>query len=116
MPETQLDKDRRREIARQALDTAMRDPLWLHNLSQCLHFQNDAYDDLLDTAEALRQEADLIEEAHRRIEDGELIPAEAALYIAENAPFHSEYGTREHIYDTLPIQAREAPSTGGEDE
>lgn len=107
MNETQLDKDRRRDIARQALDTTMEDPLWLHNLSRCLHFQNDAYDDLLRTADALREEAALLEEAHERIVDGDLIPAEAALLIADRAPFHTEYSTDGHLYDTLPIQGRE---------
>jgi len=108
MAQTELDKDRRREIARQALNTGMDDPLWLHNLSQCLHFQDDAYDDLLDTADALRQEAAAIEEAHNRIVDGELIPAEAALFIAERAAFHhDEYSTDGHLYDSLPVQGRE---------
>jgi hypothetical protein len=108
MPDTQLDKDRRRDIARQALNTGMDDPLWLHNLSRCLRFQNDAYDDLLRTADELREEAAVIEEAHNRIVDGELLPAEAALFIAERASFHEhEYSTDGHLYDTLPIQGRE---------
>ncbi|WP_254810635.1 hypothetical protein [Natronosalvus amylolyticus] len=100
--ETDIDKDRRRAIAQDALETGFEDPYWLHNLARCLWFQNEAYDDLLETVEQLREDADRLERAYERIEDGELLPAEAALYIAEGVHF-GEYHTRQHLYDGLPI-------------
>lgn len=97
------DHDRRREVARQALDVGMDDPYWLHNLAQCLRFQDDAYGDLQDTVAQLREDADRLERAYERIEGGELTPAEAALFIAEGAHF-GDYDTRSHLYDGLPIE------------
>lgn len=104
--ETDIDRDRRGEIAKDALDIGMDDPYWLHNLSRCLWFQDDAYADLLVQAEELEEDAQLLRDAHEKIEEGELIPAEAALFIAENAN-HGDYNTHTHLYDNLPIQGRE---------
>jgi hypothetical protein len=77
-------------------------------LAACSRFDDDAYDDLLDTAEQLRHDAELLEDAHEQIESGEIIPAEAAFYIATNVEFwffkHDEYGdTRTDLFDSVPI-------------
>lgn len=104
--ESSLDRGRRRELARDALDTGMEDPFWLHNLAQCSRFQEDAYGDLRETAEDLREDAALMEEAFEKIEEGELLPAEAAVFIAKNANF-GDYDTHDHLYDGLPIGAEE---------
>ena len=106
--EQQPDPDRRKDLVKQALDTGFEDPLWLHNLAACSRFNDEAYADMLDTAEQLRHDAELIEEAHKRIESGELIPAEAAFYIATNVDFpffaRDEYGdTRTDLFDSVPI-------------
>lgn len=105
---TEVDRDRRREVAKDALDVGMDDPYWLHNLSRSLWFQADAYGDLLSMAEKLEEDAQLLRDAHEKIEEEELIPAEAALFVAENAN-HGDYDTHGHLYDNLPIQGREEP-------
>lgn len=101
-PDTDLDPDRRTEIAQQAFTTQFDDLYWLHNLSQVSRFNTDACDDLLDTAEQLREDAALLETVHDRIDRGELLPAEGALLIAEQSNF-GDYKTQEELYETIPI-------------
>lgn len=96
-------RERRREIARQSLDIGMDDPYWLHNLAQCTQRQSGAYGDLLDIAERLQEDADLLVMAHGRIENSELTPAEAALTLAESVNF-GDYSTHGHLYDQIPIE------------
>lgn len=107
-PETerQPDPGRRKDLAKHALDTGFEDPLWLHNLAQCSRFDADAWGDLSDTAEKLRHDAELLEEAHERIDEGELIPAEAAYLIAQNVRFHffsEEYRNTRDLSGGVPI-------------
>jgi hypothetical protein len=99
-------EDRRREIARQALETngfpgIDGDPYWLCNL-----FGRTNPDDMTDMIDDLRWDASILEEAHRRMEEGELLSEEAALYIAEHVRF-GEYEIQENLYDSLPIEVEE---------
>lgn len=97
-----LDPDHRTEIAHDALDTGMEDIYWLYNLSRCSRFNSEAYGDLIDSARRLEEDAETLRAAFEKIEDGDLLPAEAALYIAENANF-GEYSTHTSLYGDLPI-------------
>jgi len=104
MSET-ADRDRRREVAKQALDTSgfpgiEDDPYWLCNLKRRVNT-----DDMHSMAEKLRQDAAVIEEAAEKIDDRELVPEEAALFIAERVHY-GDYETRDHLYDGLPISER----------
>lgn len=93
-----IDRHRRKEIAREALDVGMDDPYWLCNL----HGRIDEAS-LLETADQLREDAEVMETAFEKIDSGEWLPSEAALYIAENAHF-GDYETRGHLFDSLPIE------------
>ncbi|WP_256394130.1 hypothetical protein [Natronoarchaeum rubrum] len=94
---TALDRDRRSEIAREALDVGMDDPYWLCNLKGRVNT-----DDMQRTAEQLREDAELIETAQEKIDDREWTAEEAALYIAENANL-GDYETDSYLYDSIPI-------------
>jgi len=104
----QPDPDRRGDLAKQALDTGFDDPLWLHNLSMCSRFNPEAYGDLLETAEQLRHDAELLESVHEAIESNDLVPAEAAWRIATSVEFsefkHAYDGTREDLFSSAPIE------------
>lgn len=93
---------RRREIARQALlvdgvPGIDDDPYWLCNLKGSVNT-----DDIRDMAKKLSQDATLLNEAARQIDEGELVPEEAALWLAERVN-HGDYDTQAHLYDGLPI-------------
>lgn len=99
------DRGRRREIAKQALDASGfpgidDDPYWLCNM----HGQINT-DDMKDMARRLREDAETLETAMEKIDDGELLPEEAALFIAERANF-GDYDTHDHLYDGVPISER----------
>lgn len=98
------DPMRRNDIAKEALDTGMEDLYWLHNLSIDIRY-HEGHDDLLDDAENLRHDAELLEEAHERLKDGELTGGEAAVFIAKRAkvPERTAYEVRDWLTEEMPI-------------
>lgn len=96
---------RRRELARQDLDLpngslpgSEDDPYWLCNL-----FGEVKTDDLYRQADEMEHDARILREAADRIEGGDWLPEEAALFIAENA-LRGEQGTH-GLVDDIPIDA-----------
>lgn len=98
------DPMRRNDIAKEALDTGMTDPYWLHNLSVDVSY-HEGHDDMLDIAENLRHDAEVIEEAHERVKEGEFTGAEAAVFIAKRvkSPDRTEYDVSDWLDEDMPI-------------
>lgn len=101
--------DRRREIAREALDcpidgelsTMGGDPYWLKNM----HGRIDV-DEFRGMSKRLSQDATILLEAARKIDEGELLPEEAALWMAERVNY-GDYKVRRDLYDSLPVEPTE---------
>ena len=98
------DRTERSKLARQAFTAAGTtgidgDPYWLCNLHG--HANTD---DLQQLAHKLREDADVIEVAAGRLDAGEFVPAEAALYIARNVAF-GDY----KIHDDIDVPITEVP-------
>lgn len=97
----QIHRDRRNDLAKEALDIGMDDPYWLHNLSIDLRY-HEGMDDLLETASQLRDDAEAMEEAHQKLKDGEWTGGEAAVYIARTASL-GDYDIRSWLNQEMPI-------------
>lgn len=95
------DPGRRNDIAKDALDIGMDDPYWLHNLSVDLYY-HEGMDDLLRTAENLREDAEALETAHEKVKDGEWTGGEAAVYLARRVTF-GDYDVRSFLNQDVPI-------------
>ena len=100
-----IGKDRRNEVAKQALGVGMEDPYHLHNLSVDQHY-HAGHEGLREHADQLRRDADRMEAALDKLESGDWTGAEAALFIAEEATL-GDYDTDSSLYDNIPIQGRE---------
>lgn len=98
------DDMRRNDIAKEALDTGMDDPYWLHNLSVDTRY-HEGHDDMLDMAENLRHDAKVLEEAHSRLKDGEFTGAEASVFVAKRVkqPDKTEYDIASWLTEDMPI-------------
>jgi hypothetical protein len=99
-----IHRDRRNDLAKEALDTGFvgdEDPYWLQNMTPDLR-HHEGHDDLLDTAEELREDADIIKEAHARLRDGDFTGAEAAVYIARRCN-RGRYEIRNWLDQEMPI-------------
>jgi hypothetical protein len=96
-----MHRDRRNDLAKEALDTGMDDVYWLHNLSIDLRYHG-GHDDLLDQAERLRQDAQVLEDAHEKLKEDDWTGGEAAVYIARRVN-KREYDVREWLNQEMPI-------------
>lgn len=77
-----MSESRRREFAKEDIEIGMEDPYWLCNLHGRIN-----HDDVEQMVAKLREDADLIENAHRKVKDGEWLASEAALHIANHSHF-----------------------------
>lgn len=96
-----VDRGRRRDLARQAVSTEGwpgidDDPYWLCNMHGRINTS-----DLLQQATDLEEDAQLLRDAFEKIEDGEWLPEEAAVYIARNANY-GDYNVADWL-DDIPI-------------
>jgi len=98
------DKGRRRDIAKQALsvddfDLGMRDgdPYWLTNFHGRVNT-----DDMSEMAEKLREDADVLEDAAKKVEVGDWVSEEAAIYIARNSHY-GDYDVARWLDQEMPI-------------
>lgn len=98
------DPMRRNDLAKEALDVGMDDPYWLHNLSVDTRY-HEGHDDMLDVAADLRADAELLEEAHNRLKEGELTGAEAAVFLARRVshPDRVVYEVSSWLTEEMPI-------------
>lgn len=99
--QTEVDRSRRNDISKQALDVGMEDPYWLDNLSIDIWY-HDGHDDTLTMAEELREDAEVLETAHQKLKEGVFTGGEAAVYVARRANF-GEYDIGHWLDQGMPI-------------
>lgn len=98
--ENEIDRMRRNDLAKDALNIGMEDPYWLHNLSVDLrHHEGHEESDL---AEQLREDAEALETAHQRLKEGEFTGGEAAVYVARRANF-GDYEIASWLNEDMPV-------------
>lgn len=101
---TDVDRGRRRDLAKQALvnegmDLGLNDedPYWLCNMHGRVNT-----DDYREMAEQMEEDAQLLSEVSDRIEEGELLPEEGAIVIARESNF-GEYSVHSWLDQEMPI-------------
>ena len=99
---SEIDRYRRNDIAKEALQTGMEDPLWLHNIAVKPGY-HDGHAEMKGTVEDLRRRANVIEKAHNRLKNGEFTGAEASVFIARRVDCGD--------YDIMPWLEQEMPIT-----
>lgn len=79
----------------------MEDPYWLQNMSVDVRY-HDGHDGSLELAQKLREDAEALEVAHKRLKEGEFTGAEAALYVARRASF-GDYDIAQWLDEEMPL-------------
>lgn len=101
---TDVDRDRRRDLAKQALvnegmELGLKDgdPYWLCNM----HGRTNT-DDAREMAEKMAEDAELLREVADRIDEGELLSEEGAIVIARESNY-GEYSVHSWLDQEMPI-------------